>query len=215
MEDKYIKQRERMVDDQLIARGIKEIRVLDVFRSIPRHLFVNESYRSQAYEDWPIPIGEGQTISQPYIVAVMLELLKLRGHERVLEVGTGSGYQTALLATLGCEVYTIERIPSLQESVKTILKNLGLQNIYFKVGDGSQGWEEYGPYAGIIVSAGAPETPQPLLDQLEEGGRLVIPLGERSSQRLMTFTRKGQGFVQKDVMGCVFVPLLGDQGWKE
>ena len=211
----YQKERLIMVDEQLRRRGISDRRVLEAMAKIPRHLFVPEDYQSSAYEDRPLPIGEGQTISQPYMVAIMTQSLELKGQEKVLEVGTGSGYQAAILAELARSVYTVERIPSLTQSARKVLDDLGYENILFRTGDGSKGWPEEAPFGGIIVTAGAPDIPQTFKDQLTEGGILVIPTGPRYTQTLFKLTREGDQFVEEDVTGCVFVPLVGDHGWKE
>lgn len=204
-----------MVERQLVDRGITDPQVLETMRKVPRHVFVSESYREAAYEDRPLPIGEGQTISQPYMVGIMTQSLQLRGGGKVLEIGTGSGYQTAILAELAAEVYTIERFPALIQNARRILRSLGYENIFFLTGDGSRGWPEQAPFDGIIVTAGAPEVPQPLKEQLAEGGRLLIPVGPRYSQSLYRVMRKGNRYNEEDVTGCVFVPLVGDFGWKE
>jgi len=204
-----------MVEDQLRRRGIHDQRVLEAMAKIPRHSFVSPEYQAAAYEDRPLPIGEGQTISQPYMVAVMTQSLELTGGERVLEIGTGSGYQTATLAELAKTIFTVERIQVLIQRAQKVLQNLGYENIFFLHGDGTKGWPENSPFAGIIVTAGAPEVPQMLTSQLADGGRLVIPVGPRYTQTLYKVTRKGNRFMEEDITGCVFVPLLGDFGWKE
>ncbi|MGB9698256.1 MAG: protein-L-isoaspartate(D-aspartate) O-methyltransferase [Thermodesulfobacteriota bacterium] len=211
----FEKERLAMVEEQLKRRGIRDGRVLEAMSKVPRHTFVPEAHRGAAYEDRPLPIGEGQTISQPYMVAVMTQSLELKGEERVLEIGTGSGYQTAILAELAKEVCTIERIPLLLERAQSTLQRLGYENIFFKVGDGTKGWPEKAPFEGIIVTAGAPEIPQTLLAQLADGGRLVIPVGPRYTQTLYKVTRRGKNYKEEDITGCVFVPLLGEYGWKE
>lgn len=207
--------RQKMVEGQLIARGdITDQKVLQAFLKVPRHKFV--SAREQiAYGDFPLPIGCGQTISQPYIVALMTQCLKLKGTDRVLEIGTGSGYQAAILAEIAKEVYTLERFTELSEKAKVILSELGYQNIHFKVGDGTVGWEENAPFDGIVVTAGAPKMPQPLLEQLADGGRLVVPIGGNFSQTLKVFEKKGKKVESIDVCGCMFVPLIGKEGWKQ
>ncbi len=207
--------RERMVKEQIYARGIRDKRVLNAMLKVPRHLFVDKGLRDSAYSDHPLPIGEGQTISQPYIVALMTEALSLKGDEKVLEIGTGSGYQTAILAELCKEVYTIERIPILSIRAQKLLRGLGYKNIFFKIGDGTKGWEEYAPYDGIIVTAAAKTIPKPYLDQLADGGRLVIPVGDAFSQDLIVVTREGNKFKEKSLGGCRFVKLIGEHGWKE
>jgi protein-L-isoaspartate(D-aspartate) O-methyltransferase len=206
--------REKMVKTQLIPRGIKDPRVLKAMEEVRRDLFVEEALVGEAYNDHPLPIGHNQTISQPFIVALMTEALALNGDEKVLEIGTGSGYQTAILAKLADRVYTVERIRPLMVKARTLLADLNYQNILFKAFDGTLGWDEYAPYEAIIVTAGAPTVPQPLLDQLAEGGRLVIPIGNRLSQELIKVTRKKGSYVQEDLGGCRFVDLVGVHGWK-
>lgn len=206
--------RRRMVDEQLIPRDIKDPRVLDAFKKIERHKFVPQEFITSAYADCPVPIGEGQTISQPYIVALMSEYLDLTGSERVLEVGTGSGYQTAILAELAEEVYTIERFENLANQAQNLLNELGYKNIKIKIGDGTLGWPEQAPFDRIIVTAASLNIPPPLSEQLREGGKLILPLGERFSQ-VLTLVEKKQGILQyKDICGCVFVPLVGKYGLK-
>jgi protein-L-isoaspartate(D-aspartate) O-methyltransferase len=207
--------RERMVKAQLIPRGINDKRVLEVMGKIPRDRFTEETLRGEAYNDHPLPIGHKQTISQPYIVALMTEALELTGKERTLEIGSGSGYQTAILAELSEKVYTVERIRSLLVKSRKILAELGYNNILFKAFDGTLGWKEYEPYDAIIVTAGAPNIPQPLLDQLAEGGRLIIPVGNRFSQELIKMTKKRGEYIQKNLGGCRFVDLIGVHGWKD
>jgi protein-L-isoaspartate(D-aspartate) O-methyltransferase len=204
-----------MVEDQLRRRGISDARVLEAMGRIPRHLFVPRDYQDSAYDDRPLSIGEGQTISQPYMVAIMTQSLELKGRERVLEIGTGSGYQAAILAELARELYTVERIPSLTQSAQKVLQEQGYKNIFFRTGDGSKGWPEEAPFDGIMVTAGAPEIPQIFKSQLAEGGRLVIPTGPRHTQTLYKLTRRGDQFIEEELTGCVFVPLVGDYGWEE
>jgi len=205
----------RMVDEQIVARGIKDGRVIDGMRKISRHLFVEEALQSQAYNDYPLPIGHGQTISQPYMVALMTEALELKGHEQVLEIGTGSGYQTALLAILAEKVYTIERISDLAGRARKTLDELGCYNVEIKIFDGTFGWREKAPFDTIMVTAGAPDVPDPLLDQLAIGGRIVIPVGEAGLQDLFIVTRTEREFVKKNLGGCRFVKLIGRHGWDE
>jgi protein-L-isoaspartate(D-aspartate) O-methyltransferase len=207
--------RNRMVETQILSRGIKDLSVLDAMRKVPRHLFVEEALVKQAYSDHPLPIGEKQTISQPYMVALMTEALELKGNERVLEIGTGSGYQTAILAELTEKIYSIERIRSLYIKARRILDKLGYLNIVLKVGDGTLGWKEEAPFHGIIVTAGSPEVPQPLVDQLAVGGRLVIPVGDRYTQSLIRVDRVKEGIKKTDLGGCRFVNLLGQHGWQD
>ena len=199
-------ERLRMVDEQIARRGIRDERVLAAMRRVERHLFVPESQWFLAYGDYPLPVGEGQTISQPYIVALMTEALGLQGGERVLEVGTGSGYQAAVLAELAEEVYTVEILPALAERAGATLKELGYGNIHLRVGDGSEGWAEHAPYQGILVTAAPPEVPPALLEQLDEGGRLVIPVGV-ASQELELYTRTPEGLDVQRLAPVRFVPL--------
>jgi protein-L-isoaspartate(D-aspartate) O-methyltransferase len=213
--DLYRLARERMVETQIKARGIKDERVLKAMLKVPRHLFVDEALRDQAYGDFPLPIGEGQTISQPYIVALMTEALELKGNERVLEIGTGSGYQTAILAELALWVYTIERFPTLLERAKKVLKELGYKNISFKLDDGTLGWKEAAPFDAIIVTAASPDIPPPLVEQLAEGGRMVIPIGDEFSQTLIKGVKKGGKLHTKALEPVRFVKLVGAYGFKE
>ena len=205
--------RKRMVMGQIAARGITSQSVLDAFLEVPRHLFVPPNQRLYAYQDSPLPIGLGQTISQPYIVAYMTAQLALQGDEILLEIGTGSGYQAAILGALAREVHTIERHPGLAEAAGQVLKELGYQNIIIHDGDGTHGLPQYGPYQGVLVTAAAPEVPQPLLDQLAEGGRLVMPVGGRRGQVLQLFRREEGKIIRQDLTPVAFVPLIGDHGW--
>jgi protein-L-isoaspartate(D-aspartate) O-methyltransferase len=205
--------RRKMVETQIAARGIRDERVLQATRTIPRHLFVEEAMWEQAYNDYPLPIGEKQTISQPYIVGLMTEALTIKPTDRVLEIGTGSGYQTAILASLAEWVYSVERLRSLAVKARKVLDHLHLYNVSIRIGDGTLGWEEHKPYDGILVTAGSPEIPQPFVDQLAEGGRLVIPVGDRYSQTLWRLTKKGRELQREDLGGCRFVDLLGRHGW--
>ncbi len=207
--------REKMVKNQLMPRGIKDTGVLEVMGKIPRDRFVEEALVGEAYNDHPLPIGHRQTISQPYIVALMTEALGLTGEENTLEIGTGSGYQTAILADLSKKVYTIERIRPLLVKARNTLAELGYNNILFKAFDGTFGWKEYEPYDAIMVTAGAPKIPQPLLDQLAEDGRLIIPVGNKFSQELIKVTRKKGNYLQENLGGCRFVDLVGVHGWKD
>lgn len=200
--------RRQMVERQLRARDITSPAVLRAFQTVPRHKFVPPEYVRQAYEDHPIPIGEDQTISQPYIVALMVSQAQLQGHERVLEVGTGSGYQAAILAQLALEVYSIERLPGLLRQAADRLAALGYTNVHLSAGNGTLGWPEHAPYDAILVAAGTPEVPQPLLEQLAEGGRLIIPVGAADAQMLVKIERHQDEFRQTQVAGCVFVPLV-------
>jgi len=206
--------RKLMVERQLIERGIKDKRVLDVFLKIPRHKFIAPELANSAYDDCPLPIGSGQTISQPFMVALMTELLALKGTERVLELGTGSGYQTAILAALAKEVYSVERIEKLANAANERLDDMGINNVHIQIGDGTLGLEDFQPYEAIMVTAGAPEIPRALTEQLSEGGRLVIPEGGRFTQTLMLLEKHEGKIAQQEICGCVFVPLLGKQGWK-
>ena len=207
--------RERMVKNQLIPRGINDERVLQVMGKIPRHLFIEEALAGEAYNDHPVPIGEKQTISQPYIVALMTEALELKGNEKTLEIGTGSGYQTAILAELSSRVYTIERIKSLMVNARELLAQSGYNNILFKAFDGTLGWKEYAPFDAIMVTAGSPSLPKPLIDQLADNGRIIIPVGDRYSQELIKVIKKGKGLEQKGLGGCRFVNLIGVHGWSD
>jgi protein-L-isoaspartate(D-aspartate) O-methyltransferase len=204
-----------MVEDQIIARGVTDERVLAAMRKVPRHEFLPEAIRVMAYQDSALPVGEGQTMSQPYMVAVMSELLALIGTERVLEIGTGSGYQAAVLAELCEKVYTVERIKVLADRARAALDHLGYRTVAIKVYDGTYGWKEMAPFDAIIVTAGSPDIPAPLVDQLKEGGRLVIPVGERFGQTLMKVVKTPGGPVIERSIPCVFVPLIGNHGWKE
>ncbi|MCC7202230.1 MAG: protein-L-isoaspartate(D-aspartate) O-methyltransferase [Nitrospirae bacterium] len=209
----FEEQRNAMVDEQIIPRGIKDGRVLSAMRRVPRHIFAGKELEWRAYGDNALPIGEGQTISQPYMVAVMTEALELKGDEKVLEIGTGSGYQAAVLAQLARSVYTMERIVSLSVRAETLMNDLGYFNVIFRVSNGTLGWKEEAPFDGIIVTAGAPEIPETLIEQLSDGGRLVIPVGDRYSQMLTKVVKTAKGIVTSHLLSCVFVPLIGDYGW--
>lgn len=202
-----------MVNSQLKERGIRDPRVLEAFLTVPRHEFVLAEHVSQAYEDCPLPIGLGQTISQPYMVAAMTEALELQGKEKVLEVGTGSGYQSAILARLAGHIFTIERYPELSARAQERLERLGCANVTCVIGDGSQGYPEAAPYDSIVVTAGSPRVPQALTDQLAEGGRLVIPVGDMFSQELLLVQRNENQITQQTINYCRFVPLTGKGGW--
>ncbi len=207
--------RRRMVEDQLVRRGIRNPALLRAFGRLPREQFVPADRAEEAYEDRPVPIGEGQTLSQPYVVALMLEALKIKPGSRVLEIGTGSGYQTALLAEMGTEVYSIERIDSLAASAMSRLKTLGIgDRVHIRIADGSSGWPEAAPFDGIVVSAAAPAVPEPLAEQLAEGGRMVLPVGELPSQELVRVERVSGRFRQEALGGCAFVPLIGAHGYR-
>jgi protein-L-isoaspartate(D-aspartate) O-methyltransferase len=212
---KYERQREEMVRTQIEARGIKAPKVLAAFRRVPRHLFVSEALRDQAYGDYPLPIGEQQTISQPYIVAEMTQALDLGEDDRVLEIGTGSGYQAAILAQIVYRVYTVERKRSLYQQARNLFDKLHYHNIVMKYGDGTKGWRDESPFDGIIVTAGAPQIPDVLIDQMGEGGRLVVPVGNQHTQELIKIFRDDQNIRQINLGGCRFVKLVGQYGWKE
>lgn len=207
--------RHRMVISQLLDRNIHDEHVLAAMARVPRHVFVPASFREQAYDDNPLPIGSGQTISQPYIVALMLEQLALAPHHTVLEIGTGSGYQTALLAELAGHVYSMERHPSLAAVAESTIRSLGYANVTVRVGDGSLGWPERAPFDAIIVSAATPQFPQTLFDQLRENGRLVVPIGPPDAQVLQVAWRQQGRPVTTSQGGCRFVPLIGEQGYRE
>jgi len=212
---KYERQREEMVRNQIEARGIKAPKVLAAFRRVPRHLFVSEALRDQAYGDYPLPIGEQQTISQPYIVAEMTQALDLGEDDRVLEIGTGSGYQAAILAQIVYRVYTIERKRTLYLQARNLFDKLHYHNIVMKYADGTKGWRDESPFDGIIVTAGAPQIPDVLIDQMGEGGRLVVPVGNQHTQELIKIFRDDQNIRQINLGGCRFVKLVGEYGWKE
>ncbi|HXF75918.1 MAG TPA: protein-L-isoaspartate(D-aspartate) O-methyltransferase [Methylomirabilota bacterium] len=203
-----------MVQEQIVARGITDPRLLTALRRVPRHLFVDPGIVNRAYDDSALPIGEKQTLSQPYMAARMTEALGLTGNEKVLEVGTGSGYQTALLAELCFNVFSVEKIRALSRRARELLDQLEYHNVALHVGDGTIGWSEHAPYDGIIVTAGAPSAPKPLLNQLAEGGRLVIPVGDEQSQVLVRMTRSGSGFTTENLGECKFVKLYGKYGWR-
>ncbi len=215
MEINFEELRRKMVEEQLIKRGISDKKVISAFLKVPREEFVPENLKEYAYQDSPLSIGEGQTISQPYIVALMTEALKLRGDEKVLEVGTGSGYQAAILAEIGCDVYSVERIEKLAVRSEKILKKLGY-DVKIKVGDGTLGWEEYSPFDRIIVTAAGPEIPKSLISQLSENnGRLIMPVGDRFIQDLILVIKKKDEIEKFNLGGCQFVPLIGKEGWDE
>jgi protein-L-isoaspartate(D-aspartate) O-methyltransferase len=215
MTNDYRVARERMVNKQLVPRGIKDKGVLRAMGKIHRHLFIEEALIAEAYNDHPLPIGHKQTISQPYIVALMTEALELTGKEKTLEIGTGSGYQTAILAELSEKVYTIERVRPLMEQARTLLNQLGYTNILFKSYDGTLGWEGYAPFDAVIITAGAPKIPEPLLNHLGDGARMIIPIGDKFSQELIKVTKVKDDYKEENLGGCRFVDLIGAHGWKE
>ncbi len=215
MIDPYRIERERMVKTQLKKRGIRNSRVLEAFKRVPRHHFIPKNLADQAYADGPLPIGKSQTISQPYMVAIMTQSAEIVPGNRVLEIGSGSGYQCAILAELGAEVYTIERVPALGKQARETLRRLNYQDIHSRAGNGTLGWAEEAPFDAILITAGAPEIPQPLLDQLAIGGRLVVPLEEDYSQVLYIVRRSQEGFHRERGERCTFVPLIGKHGWKK
>jgi protein-L-isoaspartate(D-aspartate) O-methyltransferase len=214
--DPHARTRDRMVREQLEARGIRDPRVLQAMRDVPRHAFVDEALSGGAHGDHALPIGFGQTISQPFMVALMTELLRPRPEHRVLDVGTGSGYQAAVLARLVRTVFGVERIPGLALRAQETLRELGVANVVLMTGDGTLGWSRFAPFDGILVAAGGPEAPASLLEQLAEGGRLVMPVGTREAQRILIAERRPGGAIDTtDGISCTFVPLLGREGWPE
>lgn len=212
--DNYSWPRRKMVDSQIIARGIKQAEVINAMLTVPRHIFVEEALVGQAYSDFALPIGMAQTISQPYMVALMAESAHLKGVEKILEIGTGSGYQTAVLSQLCAKLYSVERISSLAARARRALDELLLSNVVIHVGDGTLGWPEHAPFDAIIVSAGAPKTPQAYTDQLAIGGRLIIPVGQGEVQELLRITRKKNGLITERLCSCRFVRLIGAEGWQ-
>ena len=213
-QNNYYVARKRMLDEQIISRGVRDDRVLKAVGEIPRHLFVPEALHDQAYKDHPLNIGEGQTISQPLIVAMMTEALELTGSERVLEIGTGSGYQAAILSLLCKHVYTIERIRALANRARRMLYDIGITNFTLRVGDGTMGWPDEARFDGILVTAGAPSVPSEYCDQLSEGGRLIIPVGDEVTQQLVVARKVDGKLVERVVTGCRFVKLIGKHGWQ-
>jgi protein-L-isoaspartate(D-aspartate) O-methyltransferase len=213
MEQKRERERNEMVRWQIQERGIEDERVLEAMRAVPRHEFVPVHLRGASYRDAPLPIGEGQTISQPYIVAYMTAALKLSGEDKVLEVGTGSGYQAAVLAHIADRLITVERLPRLAQEAREKLAELGYDNVMVVVGDGTQGWPDEAPYDAIIVTAASPDVPEPLREQLADGGRLVAPVGPRYSQQLVRIWREGDTYRIDNLLGVAFVPLIGEHGW--
>jgi protein-L-isoaspartate(D-aspartate) O-methyltransferase len=214
-QERMIQERNHMVENQIKKRGIHDPQVLEAMLSVPRHIFVPAEYQEMAYSDGPLPIGLGQTISQPYIVALMTQLLQLKGTEIVLEIGTGSGYQSAILAQIAAKVHTIERHPSLAQHAAQLFKDLGFLNIEVQNGDGSIGLVSAAPFDAILVTAAAPGVPQTLLDQLSPGGRMVLPVGGRYEQSLERWVREGNQFSHESIAPVAFVPLIGESGWKE
>ena len=210
---KYDRRREEMVRRQIEARNITDSAVLAAMRKVPRHLFVSEALRHKAYEDYPLPIGEQQTISQPFIVAEMTQALDLRANDRVLEIGTGSGYQAAILAEIAYRVYTVERLHALYIQTRRLFDQLQYHNIVMRYTDGTKGWQEQSPFDAIIVTAGAPQTPRTLIDQLADGGRMVIPVGDQYAQDLIKIIKDPKGVRQYSLGGCRFVKLIGEEGW--
>ena len=211
----YAGQRRKMVEEQILGRGIKDLSVMEVLSRVPRHLFVNSSLQHRAYGDCPLPIGENQTISQPYIVALMTQVLDLKGEERVLEIGTGSGYQTAVLAELASQIFTIERVKPLVKKTKELLEGLKYKNIVFKTFDGTYGWRDQSPFDAILISAATPSIPKSLIEQLADKGRLVAPVGERESQDLVVLNKNGNRVMERKIGSCKFVPLIGKFAWSE
>ena len=203
-----------MVEEQLIPRSINDPKTLEAMKKVPRHLFVEDAMKNQAYGDFPLPIGRGQTISQPYIVALMTQAMGLQGHEHVLEIGTGSGYQAAILSQICEKVYTVERIDTLLVQARKVFDSLHYLNILTKLDDGTNGWQEYAPYDAIIVTAGGPKVPLPLLDQLKDPGKLIIPVGDRGVQDLRLVIKKDGEITEKTIEYVRFVNLIGDHGWK-
>jgi protein-L-isoaspartate(D-aspartate) O-methyltransferase len=213
MGNEYYSKRQQMVQT-LLERGIKDPRVIAAFRKVPRHLFVDEALWPDSYSDHPLPIGEKQTISQPYIVAIMSEALGLKGTEKILEIGTGSGYQAAILAELADRVFSIERLAGLAKRARKVLDELKYMNIVLRIADGTEGWRDEAPFDGVIVTAAAPDAPDPLLKQLKVGGRLVIPIGDEQFQDLMVYTKEGEDrYREENYGGCRFVKLIGEHGW--
>lgn len=210
----YRNARLRMVKNQLQGRDITDEKVLEVFRAVPRHFYVSDEMKDRAYEDYPLPIGEGQTISQPYIVALMTQALTLKKDDKVLEIGTGSGYQTAILAELVDEVFTIELSKILSQNAQKLLKKLGYEKIHYKTGDGTVGWEEFAPYDKIIGTGSVPRVPEPLLSQLKSSGKLVIPVGSRRVQELLLIKKSEDGELEEEnLCPCSFISLKGKEGW--
>ncbi|MBP2146845.1 protein-L-isoaspartate(D-aspartate) O-methyltransferase [Methanofollis sp. W23] len=215
MSEEFARERHQMVERQIRARGVSDPRLLTAMRDLPRHLFVPESLRPAAYGDHPLPIGSGQTISQPYIVAVMTELLDLEPGDRVLEIGTGSGYQAAILGRMAHEVWSIERLPEIADLARQNLARVGVENVHVVAANGTLGLHEHAPFDAIIITAGTPSVPRPLFDQLADGGRLVAPVGGRELQFLVVYTRRGDEIIHRSWGAVCFVPLIGRHGWEE
>jgi protein-L-isoaspartate(D-aspartate) O-methyltransferase len=214
MNDRYVAQRRGLIN-RLQERGIRDMNVLQAFDRVPRHLFVPQAVAHRAYEDSPLPIGFGQTASQPSLQALYMQMLEIGRNDKVLEIGTGSGFQTAILALLADRVYSVERIRELSTRSRDLLDGMRMSNVALLVGDGTIGWSRYAPYDAILVAAGGPEVPQPLLEQLADGGRMLVPVGTREAQRLVMVRRLGDQYQYEDVLDCTFVPLLGRFGWAE
>ena len=211
----FDKLRLEMVDRQLIPRGIKDDKVIEVFRNIPRHEFIPSKYQNSSYGNFPLPIGEDQSISQPFIVALMTQTLEINNTDKVLEIGTGSGYQAAILASLAKDIYSVERRDPLAKEAENTLRKLGFTNLKLKIGDGTLGWEEFAPYDKIMVTAAAPSLPEPLKEQLNPNGKIVIPIAAEFGQILTLFTKDGNKFNKEKVCECAFVPLIGQYGYEE
>ena len=211
--DLYARARKTMLESHLLPRGIKQKEVIDAMLTVPRHLFVDEGFRQQVYGDSPLPIGGGQTISQPYIVAYMTEQLDLTGNEKILEIGTGSGYQAAILSHLATRIFSVERVSDLAAKTRKLLDSLHYTNVVIKIGDGTQGWPEHAPYDAIIVTAASPDIPPALIEQLADGGRLIIPVGTEHSQELTKITKQRGRIIKEALGGCRFVKLIGKNGW--
>lgn len=215
MTEKYSLERDKMIREQLAARQIRDPRVIEAMRTVPRHLFVPDEVKSNAYEDRPLPIGKDQTISQPYMVALMVQALELNGNEKVLEIGTGSGYETAILAELSAQVFSIERLEDLAARAQGLLAALGYQNIRIKVGDGTLGWQEHAPYDAIVITASSPQIPRPLIEQLHPNGIFILPMGEEQLQSLVRLRKSKDGIREEYLGECRFVKLRGAYGWEE
>lgn len=208
--------RREMVTGQLLGRDIKDKNILDVFERVPRHRFIDHKFYKDAYGDFPLSIGNGQTISQPYMVALMAQLADIKKSDRILEIGTGSGYQTAILAELANQVFSVERLKNLTENSSAILEEMGYKNITLKTDDGTMGWKDFAPFDKIVVTAGGENVPEPLLEQLKSPGRLVMPVGPRINQKLLLVEKTDKGdILEKEICACVFVPLIGKYGWKQ